>query len=126
MRDEGVKLLCELFRNSESYIEADSPCTHPGDEILDQSDSGIPGKLYLPSTDLIHIDLGENELTHKSAKYLSRYLPSNQTLIRLNLGNIDSNLKNRIGPKGAKFIKEILIKNKFIQYLNLEGNILGD
>ena len=91
MKDEGVKSLCELLRNAESYIEAEAPNTHPGDEIIDQGENGMPSRLYLPSTDLIYIDLGENELTHKSAKYLSKYLPSNQTLIRLNLGNIDSN-----------------------------------
>ena len=71
-------------------------------------------RIYLPLNDLIKLDIGENELTHKSAKYLSKYLPDTQTLIDLNLGNTDSNQKNRIGAKGAKFIKEILIKNKLI------------
>ena len=48
-------------------------------------------RIYLPLNDLIKLDIGENELTHKSAKYLSKFLPDNQTLIDLNLGNTDSN-----------------------------------
>ena len=53
----------------------------------------------------------------------------NQTLISLNLGNDDprnAKQRNSIGPKGAKYLKEMLIENKFILYLNIMGNGICD
>jgi Ran GTPase-activating protein (RanGAP) involved in mRNA processing and transport len=35
-------------------------------------------------------------------------------------------MRNNIGPKGAKYLKELLITNKFLAFLDVSGNVLCD
>jgi hypothetical protein len=57
---------------------------------------------------------------------LSKALQHNQTVVALNLGNIEPSCKNKIGPKGAKYLHDLLNTNEFLELLNLQGTLLGD
>ena len=60
------------------------------------------------------------------AKILLQAMKYNQTVINLDLGNSDPMQRNAIGPRGAKYMKELLIENRFLSFLDLSGNILCD
>ena len=75
---------------------------------------------------IIHLDVSQNQITHVGAKILFQSLFDNQNLVSLNLGNKDALLRNSIGPKGAKYLKDLLIENKFLTFLNVTGNVLCD
>jgi len=47
-------------------------------------------------------------------------------VVALNLGNIEPSYKNKIGPKGAKYLHDLLNTNEFLELLNLQGTLLGD
>lgn len=49
-------------------------------------------------------------------------------MIELNLssGNEAGNNRNRISEKGAEFIAAALAHNKYLQFLNLSGNSIGN
>jgi Ran GTPase-activating protein (RanGAP) involved in mRNA processing and transport len=78
------------------------------------------------SSELVVLDLSQNCITHAGAKILLQALKYNQTVITLDLGNTDPMQRNAIGPRGAKYMKELLIENRFLSFLDISGNILCD
>lgn len=92
------------------------------DDSYDEEDLSL-------GSELVHLDLSQNKITHIGARYLFEAVRINQTLISLNLGNDDprnAKQRNSIGPKGAKYLKEMLIENKFMSFLNIMGNGICD
>lgn len=47
-------------------------------------------------------------------------------MVSLNLGNAEPSCKNKIGPKGAKYLHNLLNNNEFLELLDLQGTLLGD
>ena len=78
------------------------------------------------SCDLIHIDLSQNGITHLGAKMLFNALKRSHTLISLNLGNTGSRNRNAIGAKGAKYLKELLLVNQILSFVDIRGNSICD
>ena len=68
----------------------------------------------------------QNQITHSGAQILFKSLMYNQSLVSLNLGNNDALMRNNIGPKGAKYLKELLLTNKFLVFVDVSGNVLCD
>ena len=75
---------------------------------------------------LVHLDLGQNRIGFEGAKALFEALKKSAHLISLNIGNKDTQNRNTIGPKGCRYLKELLEANEIIQILNVRGNSLTD
>ena len=58
---------------------------------------------------------------------LFKAIARNQTLVSLNLGNYSSSgFKNKLGPKAAKYLSEMLICNKVLTFLDLKMTNMCD
>ena len=72
------------------------------------------------------LDLSQNCITAAGANALFQSLRYNQTIVKLSLSNQDASYQNKIGAKGAKYLKELLQVNQVLNFLDLKGNSLCD
>ena len=60
------------------------------DETLGTCFSENTVTIQYPVSQIVSLDLGENDINHIGAKHLFEALKKNQTIVSLNIGNIDS------------------------------------
>lgn len=94
--------------------------------LLSDEGSKVLVKAIAKSKSIVHLDLSSNSITHKGAKKIFNSLLYNTSLISLKLGSIDGINKNKVGYKGVPYIVTLLQLSKFLQFLDLKGNLLSD
>jgi Ran GTPase-activating protein (RanGAP) involved in mRNA processing and transport len=135
--DKGIMNLAECLKPGKLCVEVEPEEAENCSQLSKNETAGsqyqtskqetsFDGKIYLPKSEIVSLELGENEITHIGAQYLFEALSKNQTIISLNLGNTESSNKNKIGPKGAQYLHDMLLQNQLIQFLDLQANVLGD
>lgn len=77
---------------------------------------------------IIYLNLDMNSIGWEGASYLAKALFDNHSLIELSLssGKSGGNNRNRIMERGCYELSESLSENKFLLYLNLTGNAIGN
>ena len=65
-------------------------------------------KAVAKSKNIVHLDLSQNEITHKGAKKIFTYLLTNCSLVSLKLGSHENIHKNKIGAKGVEHLIDLL------------------
>lgn len=85
----------------------------------------------LPHTkSLVALELRNNSITHVGAQWLFLCLESNESVIELDLGTgtrIESHPhRNKIGEGGARALARTLSKQRFLSWINLSYNMIGD
>eukprot|EP00347_Sterkiella_histriomuscorum_P009618 403340520 len=87
----------------------------------------ILAKYLVSNTSIMHLDLSQNEITHKGATDLFQCLSQNNSIVSLDIGSYDGQSRNRIGPKGLQKLHSILIMpNTMLSFLYLAGNYIGN
>lgn len=86
--DKGIMVLAECLTNSKICVEIHHNDSEFGSclsnrEILGNingeklHDESFDGKIYLPKSEIVNLEIGENEITHIGAKYLFEALAIN-------------------------------------------------
>lgn len=75
---------------------------------------------------LIHISIGNNDIRADGANEFFKLLVSNESIISVDLSSTDGLNKNRIGMIGIAPIREVLMHNPFIRYLDLADSQIGN
>lgn len=70
---------------------------------------------------LVNLELGNCGMTPNGMQHLFRCLQSNTHLVSLNVGNISSSNRNRIGLGGTGQLSALLQTNPYLQLLGLRG-----
>ena len=132
MGNQGCQILAQGLRSIER-IEELPETTEINDSSI--SNDETQGTVYAgdntvvvhyPTSEIVNLDLGENEITHEGAMHLFEILKKNQTVVTLNLGNYDQVQKNKIGAIGATYLRDLLKENKFLTSLDLRANVVSD
>ena len=84
------------------------------------NDQNVKTIIKLLNSNIINLDLSQNEIGNIGAKYLADYIKFNNSIEILNLS------ENQIGEEGAKYFGEALKVNSSLQNLDLEKNQIGD
>ena len=74
--DEGIKHIANFLESTNNFIESDVAT----DEFLEKPDGP-------QNSEIVHLDVSQNQITHVGAKCLLQALKYNKTIISLNLGN---------------------------------------
>jgi Ran GTPase-activating protein (RanGAP) involved in mRNA processing and transport len=126
--DEGALRIAEYLESGTLKTEMNNTARSDADSILDESSkqSSTFRERSLTSSDLICLNLSENKISSVGASAIFKALKFNEHLISLNLGNTDTNSRNVMGPKASKYLKELLISNQVLTFLDVRYNNLGD
>jgi len=77
-------------------------------------------------SNVVHLDLSQNEITSKGVKKVFKSLMSNTSLISLSIGNHENIQKNKIGQKGIPKLSALLKTSQVLQFLDVRGTVLCD
>ena len=76
--DEGIKHIANFLDETNNFIESDVP----SNDFLKKPEG-------LHNSEIVHLDVSQNQITHVGAKCLLQSLKYNKTIISLNLGNLE-------------------------------------
>ena len=75
---------------------------------------------------LVHLNLASNEISGKGMEMIFDALMTNESIISLNLSTLEGAHRNRITKAAARKMRYMLVRNKFLEHLNMRGVNLGD
>ena len=78
------------------------------------------------STEIVHLDLTQNNLSAKSAKRVFKSLMSNQSVISLRIGNTENDMKNKLGVIAVPKLNSFLRQSQILTFLDLRSTNLTD
>lgn len=93
---------------------------------LGDEGTGVLMEWLKANKSLVSLNLSSNDISSGGFKHLCRALVKNEGLISLDVSTVDGFNRNRISKTNYEDLKQLLIQNKFIENLNLQGIGLGN
>ena len=83
-------------------------------------------KAIKKSKTVIHLNLASNEICNEGMLAIFKSLVKNESVISLNVATLEGMARNRVSLSGVKELKNLLIKNKFLNMLDVSSIGLGN
>eukprot|EP00347_Sterkiella_histriomuscorum_P002496 403367926 len=83
-------------------------------------------KAIKKSRTVVHLNLASNEICNEGMIAIFKGLQRNQSLISLNVSTLEGMARNRVSQTGIAELHNLLVKNKFINFLDVSSIGLGN
>ena len=118
---QSAKVITEILFTNDSFCKLSLPKNALGD-----SGARIISEALSKVQNIISLDLSCNLITPLGGLHIFRAVKYSQSIISLDLSSQKGLNRNTLGATGVAPLRDILVVNKFLSYLNLSGNFIGD
>jgi len=123
LSENSAKIISKFLANTKKYINV----LKIAKNYLGENGGMALASGIEKSKSLIHLDIASNGILRKGAENIFKAIGKNQSLICLNLGNLNgANRNNMFSLKSLCELNESLKKNFTLTFLDLKGTCIGN
>ena len=118
--EESIKILSAIIKKNTFFCRI----------YLSKNNIGDSGAILLASTlksnkYIVMIDLSSNDISAEGCSKFFQQLHNNESLVSINISSLEGLRRNRLGPRGAEALGELLKVNRTLTHINIADTGIG-